>query len=133
MKDCNNYFERDMETIRKMDHVMLIMSEYKIVEKEETVILEYCLENIQNIEKGYTSLLDMFDMESQNIIQLYNLNIIKYLNECFSFYSKEYNISMDSTDWGGLNSEFGSEYRIMKTIENNLGEICYNVKSWEVK
>ena len=28
---------------------------------------------------------------------------------------------------------FGSEYRIMKTIENNLRKICYNVKSWEVK
>lgn len=128
-----NYFERDMETIRKMDHVMLIISEYKIVEKEETVKLKYCLENIRNIEKGYTSLIDMFDRDSQDIIQLCNLNIIKYLNKCFSFYSKEYNIPIDNTDWGGHNSEFGSEYRIMKTIENNLAEICYNVKSWEVK
>lgn len=127
-----NYFE-DMETIRKMDHIMLVYSDYKIVEKEKTAILKYCLENIQNIEKGYTSLLDMFDMETQDIIQLCNLNIIKYLNECFNFYSKEYNIPMDTTDWENHNSEFGREYRIMKTIENNLGKICYNIKSWEVE
>ena len=129
MKDCNNYFERDMETIKKMNQVMIIISEYKIVENEKTIILKHCMENIQNIEKGYTSLLDMFDMDSQDIITLCNLNIIKYLNECFNFYSKEYNIPMDSTNWGGHNSEFGSEYRIMKTIENNLGKIATNTKS----
>ena len=133
MIEDKNYFKDDMETIKKMDYIISVNCSYKITDKIETRYLKRCLEECRNIEKGENALIGKCGMEIDysQIITLCNLNIIEYMNHIFNYYRRKFGIEMQDTDWGNHNNEFSTEWRINKTIENNIAEICQTLKSWE--
>lgn len=128
-----NYFKTEMETIKKLDYIISVDCSYKITDKMETRYLKRCLEECRNIERGEMALIGRCGMEIDysQIITLCNLNIIEYMNHIFNYYERKFGIKMQDTDWGKEFNEFSNEWRISKTIETNIGEICYQLKSWE--
>lgn len=133
MTEDKNYFKNEMETIKKLDHIIPVNCSYKITDKMETRYLKRCLTECRNIEKGEMALIGKCGMEIDysQIITLFNLNIIEYMNHIFNYYNRNFGIEMQDTDWGNHNNEFSTEWRISKTIENNIAEICHTLKSWE--
>ena len=81
-----NYFETEMETIKKMDYIISIDCSYKITDKMETRYLKRCIEECRNIQKGEMALIGRCGMEIDysQIITLCNLNIIEYMNHVFN-------------------------------------------------
>ena len=104
---------------------------YKIVEKPSTRPLLRFLGEIKLIMDGFETMHFSNYWDKCEVREIVNSQIAHKLGRIYRFYSRHHNVSIESFDWGEDNQEFSRVYRVNKTIENNLDEICESIRSWE--
>ena len=115
--------------------IAYIHCSYKIVEKEETKVLLRFLNEIHLLQQAlqvmtFTKLGHLEDDE-EDAIELFDRQIQNKLIRMYRYYSRKYGIKFDDYDWGKDNNEFSLEYRVNKTIDNNISKICEATRCWE--
>lgn len=115
--------------------IAYIHCSYKIIEKEETKVLLRFLNEIHLLQQALRVMTftknGHLEDDEEDAIEIFDRQIQNKLIRMYRYYSRKYGIKFDDYDWGADNIEFPLEYRINKTITDNISKICEATRSWE--
>ena len=96
--------------------VILVIQDYKIVEKESTFVLKRIIDECKQIFWTWTILSESAQKQTA---ELFNEEILKKLNKLYYYYQEIYHVEIEEG------------YGVEKDIEINLSNICEKIKGWE--
>ena len=96
--------------------VILVIQDYKIVEKESTIVVKRTIEECKQIFWTWTILSESTQKQTA---ELFNQEILAKLNKCYKYYQRKYDVEIEN------------DYGVEKDIEINLSNICEKIRSWE--
>lgn len=96
--------------------VILVIQDYKIVQKDSTIVVQKTIEECKQIFWTWTTLSEQVQKKTA---KLFNDEIMKKLQKCYKYYHNVYDVEIETG------------YGTKKDIEINISNICKKIKSWE--